>query len=134
MPPPSKIDHPQLLEIKKRLRKLPRPHRVKTYTGQEALEALADEIRELSSNGYNPKEIAGLLKNEGLSASAAKVKRILAGEAGAQASKPEAGPGLAASNGDDEAGPAKRGSSRPPPAMLGPVTTKPKSNGKEAQL
>jgi hypothetical protein len=122
-----------LLEIKKKLKKLPKPDRVKTYTGPEALAALAAEIKDLSNNGYNPKEIAVILKQEGVSASAAKVKRILAGAPSAE--KKSAGNG-----GDDEAGPAApaapagNGSESGTPPVIASRAAKPKNNGKEARL
>lgn len=77
---PPVIDFEKLQAIKKKLKEMPKQERVKTYSGPEALEALSKEIHALSRKGYNSKEIAGLLKQEGLSASSAKIKKILTGD------------------------------------------------------
>jgi hypothetical protein len=140
----SAIDALRLLEIKKSLNKLPKPARVKTYTGQAALEALSKELKTLSKKGYNPKEIAEILKKEGLSASAAKVKRVLAGDAGPQGKKHEAGSDVAAQKAEEEAEPVVKASpapskskstfKSPPPAKHRLVGARAKSNGRSARL
>ena len=71
------IDQSRLQEIKKKLKELPKVEKVKTYSGPEALNALIKDIKMLARKGYDSKEIAKLLKQEGLSASAARVKKIL---------------------------------------------------------
>ena len=71
------IDEQKLQEIKKKLKELPKVERVRTYSGPEALAALGKEIKALTRKGYDSKEIAKILKQEGLAASAAKVKKIM---------------------------------------------------------
>jgi len=79
---PPVIDQARLDEIKKTLKELPKLERAKSYNGPEALNALKKEIRALYRKGYDFKGIARILKKEGLSASAAKVKKILGTELG----------------------------------------------------
>lgn len=76
---PSVIDHSRLQDIKQKLKEMPKVEHAKTYRGPQALIALTREIRAMSRKGYGPKTIAEILKQEGLSASTAKVKKILAG-------------------------------------------------------
>jgi len=86
------IDQNKINEIKKKLKDLPRVERVKTYSGPEALEALQKEIRTLSRKGYDSKEIAKILKQEGLSASSAKIRKILVDESGENGSPVDPAP------------------------------------------
>jgi len=68
------IDQDKINEIKVRLKALPP---VNIYTKQSAVEALSHEIMALYHKGYEPKQIAEILKKEGLSASATKMRRII---------------------------------------------------------
>ncbi|MDL2226625.1 hypothetical protein LJB86_03095 [Deltaproteobacteria bacterium OttesenSCG-928-M10] len=114
---PPVIDMPRLQEIRKRLKALPKVEKVRTFSGPEALEALKEDIRALSRKGYGSKEIAMILKQEGLAASSAKVKKILA----------DGGP---VNNDNNEAAGNLSASSSAPVSQR---TAQPKTNGKEAQ-
>lgn len=91
---PPTIDLSRLQEIKKKLKALPKVEKVKTYNGAEALEVLKKDIKTLSRKGYDSKEITKILKQEGLSASVAKVKNILADEEGENESGDDLADGL----------------------------------------
>lgn len=117
---PPVIDLPRLQEIRKKLRELPKAERVKTFSGPEALEALKKDIQALSRKGYYPKEIADFLKQEGLVASAGKVRKLL--------TEPENGNGSTDSPEAESAEPASFQDSGPiaPPSE--------KNNERDAQL
>lgn len=117
---PPVIDLPRLQEIRKKLKELPKAERVKTFSGPEALEALKKDIQALSRKGYYPKEIADFLKQEGLVASAGKVRKLL--------TEPEEG------NGSPDR-PEAEDANQPTLQDSGPLTpASEKSDGEEAQL
>lgn len=138
---PPVIDLPKLQEIRKKLKDLPRVPRVKTFSGPEALEALKKDLQAVSRKGYEPKEIAGILKQEGLSASAAKVRKILAGAGQGNGSmiRPE-GPAKkekqpAAEDGENSSSNKAGGAEQAAPPNSGPLTPfSEKGPEQEAQL
>lgn len=123
------IDISRLQEIKKKLKELPKIERVKTFSGPEALVALKKDIRALSRKGYDSKEIAKILKQEGLSVSSAKVKKILVDELPGNGAQSEPMPGR---NLDDHK-PVANAPDLPPRVAVGCRPGEPKPNGKDAQ-
>lgn len=72
---PRKLDLRQIRDIEAALKKLPP---VQKFTVTEALLKLSGTIRELQGKGYEVKEIAGYLTDEGLPVSARLIRKVLA--------------------------------------------------------
>ncbi len=71
------IEHDKILEIRATLRKLLKVKRPKIYSQKEAFGALTKDINALAAKGYQAKEIANILKENGLLVSALKIKNLL---------------------------------------------------------
>lgn len=74
------IDKAKIQEIRKKLKAMPKLEIAKKFNGQEALEALKEDIQALADKGYDCQAIAKILKQEGIRTSKAKVSDLLTDE------------------------------------------------------